>query len=68
MISGQSVKLFSTSGFLLVTGIIICLLASCKSKPQITETMKTNDTATGTFGHDLEFLSKYKEIGGETVK
>ena len=23
--------------------------------------MKTNDTATGTFGHDLEFLNKYKE-------
>ncbi len=61
MISGQSVKLFAISGFLLVTGIIICLLASCKSKPQITETMKTNDTATGTFGYDLEFLSKYKE-------
>jgi hypothetical protein len=61
MISGQSVKLFAASGFLLITGIIVCLLASCKSKPQITETMKTNDTATGTFGHDLEFLSKYKE-------
>ena len=23
--------------------------------------MKTNDTASGTFGHDLEFLSQYKE-------
>jgi hypothetical protein len=61
MISGQSVKLFATVRYLAVTGIIICLLASCKSKPQITETMKTNDTATGTFGHDLEFLSQFKE-------
>jgi hypothetical protein len=41
--------------------LAICLLASCKSKPQITETMKTNDTATGSFGHDLEFLNQYKE-------
>jgi hypothetical protein len=61
MISGQSFKLFATARYLVVTGIIICLLASCKSKSQITETMKTNDTTAGTFGHDLEFLSQYKE-------
>jgi hypothetical protein len=41
--------------------ILLCLLASCKSKPQITETMKSTDTAAGTFGGDLEFLKKYKE-------
>jgi hypothetical protein len=41
--------------------IILCLLAACKSKPQITEPMNTNDTITGNFGHDLEFLNRYKE-------
>jgi hypothetical protein len=41
--------------------IAICLLASCKSKPQITETMKAIDATAGTFGSDLEFLNKYKE-------
>lgn len=41
--------------------IFICLLASCKSKTPITEIMKTNDTVAGTFGHDLEFLNRYKE-------
>jgi hypothetical protein len=49
------------SGHVIRLCIIICMLASCKSKPHTTETMKTNDTAAGTFGHDLEFLNKYKE-------
>jgi hypothetical protein len=40
--------------------IAICVLASCKTKTQITETMKTKDD-TGTFGYDLEFLNRYKE-------
>lgn len=48
--------------YLMVPAILICLLASCKSKPQKTAIMKTNDTPSGTFGHDLEFLSRYKEI------
>ncbi len=61
MISGQVNTLCRSTRLFVVLGITVCLLASCKSKPQITETMKTNDTATGTFGHDLEFLRQYKE-------
>jgi hypothetical protein len=61
MISGHINKLYCTARFFVVLGAVICLLASCKSKPKIQETMKTKDTAAGTFGYDMEFLSKYKE-------
>jgi hypothetical protein len=52
-------KIFRPAPVYLALGI--CLLASCKSKPQTTESMKTNDTTAGTFAHDLEFLNRYKE-------
>jgi hypothetical protein len=61
MISGHLNKLSCAARYLVVLGIVTCFLASCKSKPQKTETMKTNQTATGTFGDDLEFLNRYKE-------
>ena len=53
MISGQVNTLCRSTRLFVVLGITACLLASCKSKPKITETMKTNDTAPGTFGYDL---------------
>ncbi len=55
------IKKISRTASVLLPGIIICMLASCKSKPQTTESMKTNDTAAGTFAHDLEFLNRYEE-------
>jgi hypothetical protein len=58
---GHANHLCCTARYVVVLSIVFWLFASCKSKPQITETMKTNEAATGTFGHDLEFLSRYKE-------
>lgn len=43
--------------------IVLCsfLLLSCTSRPKKTEIMATVTTVSGTFGYDLNFLSRYKE-------
>jgi len=63
MISLRSAKLNNPARYFGILGLLLILLASCKSKPQNTDPMKTNDTTTGTFGRDLDFLNQF----GETV-
>ncbi len=57
----NKIHLPDTLKYLLLPALLICLAASCKSKPQKTATMKTNDSVSGTFGRDLDFLNRYKE-------